>query len=99
MDEELKEEFDEDFEEVAEIMVVVLDFASTIWKLYRSEYELQIVNNILPYYFTILHKKDAIEYEINQSLCIFDDLFEISSNQIFDKAVKELMQIYLNLTL
>lgn len=35
-------------------MLVVLEFAEAIWKMFKQEYEMIIVNSILPYYFTTL---------------------------------------------
>jgi len=95
-DEDKEEELKEEYEEVNDIMQVVMDLTGVLLKLYKSSIEKLVLANIAPYYFQTIKTKEATDNEILYCICLVDDMLENCSTELFNQAVTEITPIFLN---
>ncbi|EGR30813.1 Ran binding protein, putative, partial [Ichthyophthirius multifiliis] len=78
MDEHTQEEFENKYDEANEIMESMIDIIGQALRLYKN-LENKIVNNLLPDFYEVFNKEKSSDNEINIAICVFDEVFQNSS--------------------
>jgi hypothetical protein len=85
-DDQKKEEIEKKYEEVNNLMQIVMEISGTLLKHYGDKVEGLIGNGIAPYYYTFLMSNEAA-FSVNETLyavCLFCDILEYASLNVND---------------
>jgi len=98
-DDEKKEEIEKNYEDVNNLMQIVMEISGTLLKYYGEKVEGLIGNGIAPYYYNFLmNGQDSFsQNELLYSVCLFCDILEYSSMNMFNKASSGALQKFLEL--
>jgi hypothetical protein len=96
-DDDKKEEIEARYEEVNNIMQIVMEITGRLLKFYGEKVEGLVGNGIAPYYYNFLvGNENAISAaETLYSVCLFIDILEYCSMNMFEKAVGEVIKKFL----
>lgn len=87
LDEEEREDFETEFAQPNLLMHVTMDTASMILKLYKTQYEKMIVDE-LGFYFYNRSQEYVVEDEAHFSVCFYAELFNHCSKSYIDQGFK-----------
>eukprot|EP00828_Plagiopyla_frontata_P003505 TRINITY_DN1107_c0_g1_i2.p1 TRINITY_DN1107_c0_g1~~TRINITY_DN1107_c0_g1_i2.p1 ORF type:complete len:464 (-),score=98.48 TRINITY_DN1107_c0_g1_i2:92-1483(-) len=97
-DEDLKEEFQDDYEEINDLMQISMEVQGEIIKLYRESSESAIINTNMPYFYAVFENSNSTENELLYAAAAFDDIFEFCSMPILEKIIPSMIPKYLKLS-
>jgi len=97
VDDDKEAEMQEDYNYVNEICRKVMEISGTLLKLYRDKVENYIVSKIAQSYFKLMNKQGSTPDELCISLCLFADILEYSSPQMFVQCNNEFLKYFVNL--
>lgn len=97
VDEEEKEDLQDDYEEYNDLMQAVMEIMGNILRIYNNEFEVYICGSLIPFFYKTLGNKESTDNEFLYAICVFDDLLEHGSQQVFDKSFFEISQMFMNI--
>lgn len=86
-------------EEIDDILLVsqaCMEISGHMLRLYRGKVENIIANNIAPVYHGVISSKNPNNTELLYALCFFDEFLDYCSENIFEKAAPQLLNIFIN---
>lgn len=98
VDDEKREEIQEEYESVNDVMQIVMEIAGKLMEIYQDKIENLLANGVVPYYYNYMQNKNATDNEILYCVCLFVSFMDYCSLELFNKASVEILEYFINQT-
>ena len=96
-DDDQKEDFQGEYESYNDLMQGVMELCGNLIKVYKHNVESLLFTSIVPFYYKVFSNAGATDNEKLYAICIFDDILENCSQEMYNKAIVDIYTHFINI--